>query len=107
MGRLHTPKKPTVWNPDSFQVAVAAARKYSQPIPPPPIPLPRPLEISVPPPFVRYRTPSPGVKRPCKPEVLVDMVEDFDEAELRTVFANILRHNVEARRKFEEFVDAP
>lgn len=51
--------------------------------------------------------PSPIVKGPREPAEIVDLMRRLDEAELRTVVANILRNNVEARNEFQEFYDAP
>lgn len=53
------------------------------------------------------RPPSPPVKGPRIPTEVVDLVKNFDEREMRTVFANIITNNAEARKEFEEFYDAP
>lgn len=115
MGRLHTPKKPTVWNPDSFQVAIAAVRKYSQPIPADVNPFLRHIEAPRPgskwypqPPsvFAWKRPPSQVGKRIRQPSNIVDLAPHLEELDFRLNLPTILSKNSEARTGFEEFYDS-
>jgi hypothetical protein len=136
MGRLDHPKKPTAWNPEPYQVAAAAARKAAQrisanrdaavlepgytlqggqwmPLQPDIALQPdwwtRCLgpEGTFQPNFGLVPAAPPPVQGPRQPSDVANLVKHFDERELRTVFANIIRNNADARREFEEFYDAP